>query len=78
MIVEIEDWGTSEYCALGSAFQQLGLHHLKWQYQSDRRSRNERITIANPHLVVGQLLDESPSLKSCFEEALAAGYKYGR
>ncbi|WP_126148253.1 DUF29 family protein [Synechococcus elongatus] len=54
------------------------MHHLKWQYQPDRRSRNERITIANQQLVVGQLLDESPSRKSCLEEALAAGYKYSR
>lgn len=78
VIEEIADLGKSEYCALVSAFQQLALHRLRWQYQADHRSRSGRIAIANQQLAIEQLLDESPSLKSRLEEALAAGYTYGR
>ena len=78
VIEEIADLGKSEYRALVSAFKQLTLHRLKWQFQPQRRSRSWRVSMANQQVAIEQLLDESPSLRPRLDEALAAGYRYGR
>ena len=52
-------------------------HLLKWEYQSQRRSRSWLATIEVQRLDVSELLEENPSLKPYLEEALQKAYAKG-
>jgi hypothetical protein len=52
------------------------LHHLlKWQFQPEMRSGSWRGTLAEQRMRIRNLLKESPSLRSFFEESVAESYE---
>ncbi len=75
---EIESLGRSDYRSLVSAIEQLTLHLLKWQHQSEKRSRSWEDSIDKQRAEIEKLLDDSPGLKGKLDEAIAKGYRYGR
>jgi hypothetical protein len=77
LIEEIESLGRSDYYSLVSAVEQLALHLLKWQYQSDKRSRSWEVSIDKQRAEIEKLLEKSSGLKSKLAEVLAKGYRYG-
>ncbi|WP_342663854.1 DUF29 domain-containing protein [Cylindrospermum stagnale] len=52
-------------------------HLLKWEFQSQRRSRSWLATLRIQRLDTAELLEENPSLKSYLEEVLGKAYLRG-
>jgi Domain of unknown function DUF29 len=75
---EIDDVGEEEYHRLESAFRVLMLHLLKWDHQSDRRSRSWVLTILEQRRRVQRRMRRSPGLKSQLDDALTAAYEDAR
>jgi hypothetical protein len=53
-------------------------HLLKWEYQSQRRSRSWLATIRVQRRDTLRLLKENPSLKPYLEDVLSEAYENGR
>jgi hypothetical protein len=77
LIEEIESLGKQQHQELRNRLSVLIGHLLKWEYQSQRRSRSWLATIQVQRLDVSELLEENPSLKSYLEEALQKAYAKG-
>lgn len=60
---EIEDMGKRDLHELNSRVRVLLGHLLKWQSQPEKRSRSWERTIASQRTELGQLLEDSPSLR---------------
>jgi len=75
---EIDDVGEEEYHRLESALRVVMLHLLKWDHQTDRRSRSWALSIREHRRRVRRQLKRSPGLKSELDEALAAAYDDAR
>jgi hypothetical protein len=60
---ELEDVGKSEQRELASRFAVLIAHLLKWQFQSDRRSKSWERTIKEQRKALAFHLKKVPSLK---------------
>jgi len=60
---ELEDVGKSEQRELASRFAVLMSHLLKWQFQSDRRSKSWERTIKEQRKALAFHLKKVPSLK---------------
>jgi hypothetical protein len=75
---ELDDVGSEIYQRLESALTVLLMHMLKWDHQSDRRSRSWEATIREQRRRVEKLIKENPSLKSKLPDALSEGYQNGR
>jgi uncharacterized protein DUF29 len=60
---EIEDMGKRDLKELNSRVRVLVGHLLKWQLQSEKKSRSWERTIASQRAELGQLLEDSPSLR---------------
>jgi hypothetical protein len=75
---ELDDVARSEYDALESALTVLLMHMLKWDHQSEFRSRSWEATIREQRLRVRDRMEDSPSLKSKLEQAIRRAYRYGR
>lgn len=74
LIEEIADMGRSEKRSLESNLVIVLLHLLKWQYQSERRSRSWAASIAEHRRRIRKQLKESPSLKTFIAEELPESY----
>ncbi|HEY9299417.1 MAG TPA: DUF29 domain-containing protein [Phormidium sp.] len=74
LIEEIDSLGKQERRELVNRLIVLIAHLLKWQYQTDRRSRSWYLTILEQRSAIRQLLKESPSLKPYLPEAIADAY----
>lgn len=74
LIEEIEDMGKSSRNSLKSNLRIILLHLLKWQYQSDRRSRSWQSSIIQHRLRIYDAFVESPSLKRYFAEVFDDAY----
>ena len=72
---EIEDMGRSEKRELESRLELLLMHLLKWQFQSNLRSRSWQLTIKEQRLRLEKLLAENPSLKSFLADSLEKIYQ---
>lgn len=72
---EIEDMGRSEKRELESRLELLLMHLLKWQFQSNLRSRSWQLTIKEQRLRLEKLLAENPSLKSFLADCLEKIYQ---
>ena len=72
---EIEDMGRSEKRELESRVELLLMHLLKWQFQSNLRSRSWQLTIKEQRLRLEKLLAENPSLKSFLADSLEKIYQ---
>jgi hypothetical protein len=81
------DWANlaEEIASLGKQQKQelrnrLGIligHLLKWDYQSDRRSKSWEFTIAEQREEILEILTDNPSLRPYLEEAVTKGYLKG-
>ncbi|MEY3403768.1 MAG: hypothetical protein RLZZ86_3390 [Cyanobacteriota bacterium] len=72
---EIADMGRSEKRELESRLELLLMHLLKWQFQSNLRSRSWQLTIKEQRLRLEKLLAENPSLKSFLADCLEKIYQ---
>jgi Domain of unknown function DUF29 len=77
LVEEIESLGKQQRQELRNRLGILLGHFLKWGYQSDKRSKNWRVTIREQRREVLRLLKENPSLKPYLEEAIAYAYQSG-
>jgi hypothetical protein len=73
---ELDDLGRSEFDKLVSAIRVVLHHLLKWDRQSDRRSRSWVITIDEHRRRIRRELRDSPSLKPRIEEAVGEAYPH--
>jgi hypothetical protein len=71
---EIESLGRSEKRELSNRLRVLLLHLLKWQYQPERRGASWRATIRDQRYGIETVLEESPSLRPNFPDAIATAY----
>ncbi|PZO19415.1 MAG: DUF29 domain-containing protein [Leptolyngbya foveolarum] len=74
LIEEIADMGRSEKRSLESNLVVVLLHLLKWQYQSERRSKSWAASIAEHRRRIRKQLKDSPSLKPFIAEELPESY----
>lgn len=75
LLEEIEAMGRSERRELESRLQELFMHLLKWQYQSERQGRSWQLTIEEQRLRALKVLSENPSLKSKLSDIIADAYR---
>ena len=75
---ELESMGKSEQRELISRLSILLAHLLKWTFQSVRRTRNWKNTIATQRIDILDLLEDSPSLKYEIEKKIAKAYVKSR
>jgi hypothetical protein len=73
LIEELEDMGNNKQ-ELASRFIILIAHLLKWEYQPNRRGRSWQRSIDEQRAQIDLLLQEKPSLKSGFTEAINKAY----
>lgn len=71
---EIESLGKQQRQELRHRLSILLAHLLKWEYQSQKRSRSWLSTIRVQRRDLLRLLEDSPSLKPYLEEAIADAY----
>jgi hypothetical protein len=77
LIEEIESLGKQQKQELKNRLGVLLGHLLKWDYQSDRRSKSWKYTIQEQRLQILDLLEQNPSLKPYQEEAVSKAYQLG-
>ncbi|MGH6718358.1 MAG: DUF29 domain-containing protein, partial [Alphaproteobacteria bacterium] len=75
---EIEDLGKSDRRALASHLQNLILHLLKWQYQSEKRNASWVASIRKSRKAAQKLLSESPSLVPALDVLITEEYPDAR
>jgi len=78
LIEEIESLGKQQRSELRNLLSILIGHLLKWEYQSNRRSRSWLNTIRVERRDTLELVKENPSLKPYLNEALQKIYQNGR
>ena len=78
LIEEIECLGKQQRQELRNRLSVLLAHLLKWEYQSEQRSRSWLATIRVQRRDLQRLLRDNPSLKPHLPEALAEAYENGR
>ena len=78
LIEEIESLGKQQRQELRNRLSVLIAHLLKWEYQSQRRSRSWLATIRVQRRDTLRLLKDNPSLKAYLEDAVAEAYENGR
>jgi hypothetical protein len=77
LIEEIESLGKQQRQELRNRLSILIGHLLKWEFQSQRRSRSWLATLRIQRLDTAELLEENPSLQSYLEEVLGKAYLKG-
>ncbi len=77
LIEEIESLGKQQQQELKNRLGILIGHLLKWQYQSNRRSRSWKYTIQEQRLQIIDLIEQNPSLKPYQEEVISKAYQLG-
>lgn len=77
LIEEIQSLGKQQRQELRNRLSVLIGHLLKWEYQSQRRSRSWLATLRIQRLDIAELLEDNPSLKPYLEEALRKAYLKG-
>lgn len=70
LLEELEALGRSEQRELGSYFQVLLMHLLKWEYQSENRSGSWETTIVSCRDQIQDCLEDMPSLNRNFQDAV--------
>ncbi|WP_366837156.1 DUF29 domain-containing protein [Nostoc sp. LPT] len=78
LIEEIETMGRSEKRALESNLEVLLMHLLKYQIQTERRSKSWQYTILEHRRRVQKALKESQSLKPHFDQVFDESYQTAR
>jgi hypothetical protein len=75
---ELSDVGGEQYDKLESSIRVVLLHLLKWDYQTERRSRSWLLSIAEHRRRVARVLKKNPSLKASLDEAVDDAYDDAR
>lgn len=75
---ELDSLGTHEFNSLRSALALILQHILKWDFQTERRSRSWTVTIAEQRERAQDQIDDNPSLKPRRAEALTRAYRSAR
>lgn len=75
LVEEIESLGKQERQELTNRLGVLLGHLLKWEFQSENRSRSWFATIREQRRRILRLLEKSPSLKPFLPEALEESYQ---
>jgi len=75
---ELADVGNEQLDKLESAIAVLSLHLLKWDHQSERRSRSWQLSIREQRRRIARLLKRNPGLKPLLAQAIDEGYADGR
>lgn len=78
LLEEIEGLARSNFDAFKSAIRIVLIHMLRWDIQTDYRSRSWSVSIDGHRKRVGECLEESPSYKSRIEEAVLKAYRRAR
>lgn len=78
LLEEIEGLSRSNFDAFKSAIRIVLIHMLKWDIQTDYRSRSWAKSIDGHRVRVREQLEESPSYKARIEEAVAKAYRRAR
>ena len=78
LIDEVGDVARREQNKLESACRIVVLHLLKWDHQPERRSRSWVLSILEHRSRIGDLLADSPGLKSRQDVVLERAYEKGR
>lgn len=78
LIEEIESLGKQQRAELRNRLKVLIGHLLKWEHQTERRSRSWLMTIRVQRRDIQELLEENPSLKPYLQQALQKIYESGR
>lgn len=77
LLEEIESLGKQQKQELRNRLGILLGHLLKWEYQSDFRSKSWRVTIREQRRRIKEHLAENPSLKAYLNQAILAAYADG-
>jgi hypothetical protein len=77
LVEEIESLGKQQRQELRNRLGILIGHLLKWDYQSEKRSKSWRVRIREQRREIWQLLKENPSLKPYLIEAIAHAHESG-
>ncbi|AFY72857.1 protein of unknown function DUF29 [Synechococcus sp. PCC 7502] len=77
LIEEITSLGKQQQQELRNRLGLLIGHLLKWQYQSEKRTRSWQVTIQLQRQEIYDLLQDNPSLKSYLDKALLQGFRLG-
>jgi Domain of unknown function DUF29 len=78
LVEEIESLGKQQRQELRNRLGILIGHLLKWDYQSNRRSKSWKATIREQRQEVLRVMKENPSLQPYLPEAIADAYDTGR
>ncbi len=77
LVEEVESLGKQQRQELRNRLGVLIGHLLKWDYQSEKRSKSWRVNIREQRREILRLLQENPSLKPYLEEAILYAYESG-
>lgn len=77
LVEEIESLGKQQRQELRNRLGVLLGHLLKWEFQSEKRSKSWFVTLREQRREIRDLLQESPSLKPYLPEALQKAYQSG-
>ena len=75
---EIESMGKAEKREFVGCLTVLMLHLLKWRYQPSGRGNSWKPSIADARDEIADLLEDSPSLKTNLDSAMASAYRDAR
>lgn len=75
LIEEVESMGRSEKRELMNRLAVLIAHLLKWEYESEQRSRSWENTIKIQRIDIQELLTDSPGLKNTMDDTVRVAYK---
>ncbi|WP_374944551.1 DUF29 domain-containing protein [Sphingomonas sp.] len=78
LIDEVESLGRSDFHRFESALKVVLLHLIKWDIQTDHRTRSWADSIKEHRQQVQDELNRSPSYKSRIDEALPGAYRRAR
>ena len=78
LIEEVESMGNSDKHALSSDLVVVLLHLLKWQYQSNKRTRSWEKSIAEHRRRIRKIFKSSPSLRNYYLEIFNECYQKAR
>jgi hypothetical protein len=77
LVEEIESLGNQQKQELRNRLGVLIGHLLKWNYQSELRSKSWKYTIVEQRDEILDILQDNPSLKPYLEEAVQKGFRQG-
>jgi hypothetical protein len=75
---EVESLAKTERRELRSRLWVLLEHLIKWQLQSQRRTRSRRATISVQRVKIREHIDENPGLELLLPEVIAQAYRTAR